>query len=519
MRAAVSLAVSIALVALTLYSLGSAFRDNDQAMFLFGGIELAHGHYSTPQTPIYNFDKQWGTYFLLDLLFRILPHIDPVLGGNALQAALLLPALLACIFIMHRYSRTPAWLYLPLVSSPALLLYLPFLASASMSLAFLLFALASLRRRRRILLAAMCVAAAAACRGDAVLVVPVMICSTLPRSSAWSLLRSRSAWLLSAAAVLPVLIGKLIDSRRESDFAGFAFHPLVFAGFMMFALGIGALLILCAILFCQFTIVLKRTRFRVFYLLEWLAVLTPIAFYWPQLYSPRYLFLTLFAIICMVSSRRTLLLLQSTPPAFSWAVIVIALLPWGVGLKIPDLHHVGPTLQQPTVFPTADGAFPMGAFAAFTYNLVSREHFDLDHNQKTWDSARTVDYRTCPGGIVPILNSPMRNYLMLAAELQNERPQFIRAVADSPCGFAYLDSRSIVRGDIPAKFLSGAGLRVVSLRPDLGRPILVAQSNYPTAGGANTLLEIPSKLHGLDAEVFFQPDLHYRTVFPAYMKK
>ena len=514
-----SVAVSIALAALTLFSLGSAFRDNDQAMFLFGGLQLSHGRYATTATPIYNFDKQWGTYFSLDFLFRAFPHADPVLGGNALQVALLLPALLACIFVLNRYSRTPLWLFLPIVFSPALVLYMPFLASASMSLAFLLFALAALRGGRRLILATVCVAAAAACRGDAVLVIPVMICSTVPRCSLWNLLKSRTAWLLSSAALLPVLLGKLIDTRYESDLAGFAFYPFAFGGFLVFALGIGALFVLGAIFVSRITMLMRTRAATAFYALELFAFIIPIAFYWSQLYSPRYLFLTLVSILCVVSSKRTILSLQATPAILSRSMIAIAILPWFVGLRVPDLHRIRPTLTDATVFPTADGAFPMGAFAAFTYQLVARDHFDLDHNQKTWDSAKTVNYETCPGGIVPIVNSPMRNYLMLAAELQGKHPLFIRAVADSPCGLAYVDSRSIARGNLPPDFLSGAGLKFVSQRAELGRPILIAQTNRASSEGAEELLKLPTVLHGIDAEVFPGLSLRYRTVFPPYMKK
>jgi hypothetical protein len=58
-------------------------------------------------------------------------------------------------------------------------------------------------------------------------------------------------------------------------------------------------------------------------------------------------------------------------------------------------------------------------------------------------------YESCSDGKVPFLITPMSNFLEFAIRLQNKRPRPIDYMAESPCGIAYLDARSIIRGYRP----------------------------------------------------------------------
>ena len=499
-RLSVCLLVAVALTFLTLYSLGSAFRDNDQAALISGAIQLIRGQMPPLHAAFYNYDKQWGSYFLLTVCSVVWPHADPVLRGNALQVALLLPTMLAAIFVIYLKTRAPVWTFLPLFVSPALVLYMPFLATASLSLAFLFLSFVLLRTGWR-WSALAAIAAAAACRGDVILVGPIIVLSNMPRKSFVGMVRSRFAWLVGVAAVGPVLVGKLISGIRFSDVAGFWFNFELFTGFVTFALGIGVGVLLLIVCSSRLRLVVAQSRWRLFYLLELLALLIPIAFYWSQLYSPRYFFLTLIALLIMATSRRTTVLLSPAPLVFSVGVLAFTVLPWVIGFSIPTFPQTRFTWSQPTTFPTADGAFPMGAYASFQILAAGQDHLNIDHNQKTWESVRTIDFQTCTG-MVPVMATPMSYYFDVAIRLQGKTPERVVNLADARCGGAYADLRAMIRHDSPGMEMARSNLSIVSTRPELGRPIVWITKHQEPSRLTQALRELPKYFGGKDAEVF-----------------
>jgi hypothetical protein len=72
-----------------------AVRDNDQAGLISGALQLAWGEVPFTHAGFYNYDKQYGTYLLLAVLYRLAPAADPVLTGNLFQVVLLTAALAA----------------------------------------------------------------------------------------------------------------------------------------------------------------------------------------------------------------------------------------------------------------------------------------------------------------------------------------------------------------------------------------------------------------------------------------
>ena len=65
--------LAFALILLTVPSVGSAFRDNDQAALFSGEFQFMRGQMSPFDSIFYNYDKQWGTYALLTGLSWLAP--------------------------------------------------------------------------------------------------------------------------------------------------------------------------------------------------------------------------------------------------------------------------------------------------------------------------------------------------------------------------------------------------------------------------------------------------------------
>ena len=130
-------------------------------------------------------------------------------------------------------------------------------------------------------------------------------------------------------------------------------------------------------------------------------------------------------------------------------LVAITMTPWLVGWRLPTLQHPRLTLTNPTRFPSGDGQFPMGAYLGFAWQTRTRDQLDIDHNQKMWLAAKSVQYERCAGDRVPFLITPMSNFIELAIRLQGKEPRAIDYLAESPCGMAYVDARSILRGYRP----------------------------------------------------------------------
>ena len=116
--------------------------DNDQAGLISGALQLARGEVPFTFADFYNYDKQYGTYLLLAGLYWLAPAADPVLTGNLFQVVLLAAALAAVALRWERTAYPPLILTLPVLLSPGVVLFGPFLGTGSVSLAFLLFAFA-----------------------------------------------------------------------------------------------------------------------------------------------------------------------------------------------------------------------------------------------------------------------------------------------------------------------------------------------------------------------------------------
>ncbi len=431
------------------------FRDNDQASILDGAWQLARDRAPFLHAVFYNFDKQWGLFLALSWLYRLFPRADPVLGPNVLLTILASLAWISLGFRMGRTRNVPLPLVLPVLLSPVLILYIPYVGSGWFSLAFLLIAFFFLGRtgsKAMLAVGVISVAVAAACRGDVVLAIPALAVSQMSRTRFLMLVRRPLPWLLAVAGTLPVIAGKAMAGSSIPDSNPLSFDAKAYFGFLVFGLTpvLIALLVLTLVVFLR--LAMQRRNFRVFYLCVAAAPLIPFGFYSLQLYTLRYLFLTIASLLFLISSRRCVWLYRSTSRRMRWtpgALITFAVMPWLVGFNVPALDHPRLTASDPTRFPTGDGQFPMGAYLGFEWQVLTKDHSHIDHNQRIWLASRSAAYQSCSDGAVPFLITPMSNFIEFAIRLQNKKPKPIDDMGESPCGIAYVDARSIIRGYRP----------------------------------------------------------------------
>jgi hypothetical protein len=492
-------------------------RENDQAALVSGALRLATGESSIVSAPFYNYDKQYGTYLALAGLVRLFPKADPVLLGNLFSLLSFVVAGGTLAFYRPKYRPPPPAVLIPVLLCPALVLFISFLGSSLLSLACLLLGAGAAFRFRgncRTVALAACVILAVSFRADAVLVIPAIILSTHSRRSLSRMVRDPHLWTILLAGGLPLLLGRIIARTESASFAPF-FVPKAFAAFIVFGFGPAQIVLLGALFAWSLLLGVRSRRQHWYYPALGLSLLLPLAFYSIQLHSPRYFYPTLAAMAFAVASRRfcylwsgsisTFLAPRRARGAVLVTVVLLAVIPFLVGLRLPVLSRPRPVVGKATVFPTADGGVPMGAYAEFLLTLRFRGHL-IDHNNRIWRSALSVDFHPCEDGAVQIADSPMANYLELAVRLRGQVPRIVKEDETVPCPARYVDSRSVTR---TRSYARGYGLGsllehsvdVVS-RTDNGQPILSVNLNQSSSTESTILMSLQEAFEGEGFEVF-----------------
>ncbi len=497
----------VVLLTLVYPFVSSTFRDNDQATILSSSWQLARGQAPFFHASFYNFDKQWGVFLALSWLFRLRPRADPILAANVLLTVLVTVSWI-CLGIRTR--RVPLPLLLPVLFAPVLILYMPFLGTGWFSLAFLLLAFCCLGQRSSAVgrtAGLGLVAIAAACRADVALAIPALGLSLVAREHVRNLWKRSQLWELAAAAVLPVLVGKWMAGAGAPDSNPYSFDLRAFAGFLFFGLSPAMLVLLAAVFLAFMKVARQKRRFRVFYVALAVSLLVPLGFYLPQLYTLRYFFLTIAVVLFVSTSRRGVCLYRATGRPWRWmpaGLVAVTIAPWLVGWRLPVLRHPSLTLTNPTRFPSGDGQFPMGAYLGFAWQTRTRDRLEIDHNQKMWLAAESVQYEACADGRVPFLITPMSNYLELAIRLQGKEPRAIDYMAESACGMAYVDARSIMRGYRP-DVRDGAFFEdemTEASRVENGQMIVRVNMRGRRSALSRVLEELPRALDRRQGEIF-----------------
>ena len=422
-------------------------HESDQASFVRGAIQLIEGRVPWWSTDFYNYDKQFGTYWILALAGRGLPGVDLIFLGNLLNFGVFWTGFLAVVWRAPMRSGLQASVIFACALSPTVWIHSPFLASAFLSAGFLLWVWAVVQwralGRARWGVGGCLFGLAVACRVDALLLLPLMLWSSVPQQSLVSLLRYKRAYAAFAIAGGVIALGKGIFPGDSAELFPPFFYPKVFAAFVLFGLGVAVLPLglHAGLLFAR---IVHRPRQAVFYALGLVALVAPAAFYSFQLFSPRYWLLTICAQVIFAASPRGAAFLAGLPGRKIVAVLltVTALAPVIVGVRVPRIPEVKPVLTNPTVFPSADGLIPMGAFFWYTWqHRPGAEPFD--HNEATWRAARSMNFEIDADGFVPILPSALHTYIELAIEMRGLRSRTVRP--DVP--FFYVDKRQILRAN------------------------------------------------------------------------
>jgi hypothetical protein len=114
-----------------------------------------------------------------------------------------------------------------------------------------------------------------------------------------------------------------------------------------------------------------------------------------------------------------------------------------VGLRLTSPATPRLTFSQPTLFPTADGLHPTGAYLNFLFTIRNITEREVDHNQLIWSAAESAKYAPSSDGFVHVLDTPMHAYVELAVALKGLRPKVV-ALGETHGPF-YAESRSFMR--------------------------------------------------------------------------
>ena len=76
----------LAVCAFVLCVAGDGLRHNDEASYINGALQIAQGSISPWHAIFFNYDKQYGSYWLIAGLFRIAGYSTPIATTNYAQA-------------------------------------------------------------------------------------------------------------------------------------------------------------------------------------------------------------------------------------------------------------------------------------------------------------------------------------------------------------------------------------------------------------------------------------------------
>ena len=379
---------------ISLQGVGSVMRESDQASLLTGSLDLARD-WSPVGRDFYNYDKQWLSYWIVSLGVRF----TGVAGGEALSQIVLVGNWTAFIIgfaglgvatiVAMRRAWSAGLMMCAVLIAPTVLLSLPLLSSNILSVGMLgiwVVSMECLGGRRRNVLALIFVFLAVGCRADAILVLPALTLAWWGVGREWKgLLKSGPVWISIMGAVMALVVGKFLGTHPEGLYSLF-FQPLTFSAYLVFGLG-GLLFIYIACVL--HAISYKQDRATNLRIWAWLLLLLiPVLFYGRILFTPRHL-MTASVIIgfsaCFSGSQVWWGELMKSKARWLVRMAGVALIcPLFVGIKLNSLSSGELKLSNTTLYPTADGLWPMGGYVAFLGKLGNSHQEPIDHNQRVW---------------------------------------------------------------------------------------------------------------------------------------
>ena len=130
-----------------------------------------------------------------------------------------------------------------------------------------------------------------------------------------------------------------------------------------------------------------------------------------------------------------------------YALLLVAVIPLAVGVQLPALTQPRLTTHAPTLFPSGDGHYPMGAYVAFLHALRHGNANPIDHNQRVWRAVREARFDVGPDQRVKVLYTPMYGYFMLEGARRGFQVDWASQTMWTDTNF-YADSRTLSRHDV-----------------------------------------------------------------------
>lgn len=462
-------AVAVAVCVVSVSMISDTMRESDQASILDGGIALSRGDVSPWRADFYNYDRQFLTYWVVAAVVSVSSSeraVSPerLLFATNLAASLILWVGVAGLVVCRaRGDRLVAALVAAIVVAPSLLLSSGLLCSNIVSGGFLAVLAALLYSKRfraevRLSLVAGLTFAAVGARADAVLCLPFLCWVSVPASRFRALLLKPEHWASSAGAIAALALGEWV---KRSDSILFYPSPFVFrivAAYSTFGLGASLGVVALLIGLISWRIARSTTaRRKNFFVLGLVCALLPLVFYGAQLVSPRHWLTTIWVMLFFVTSRRgrAMMRLGLRPQArrvLAVAALLGAFVPMVIGVHLPALSSPRLIVRDATLYPSADGLWPMGAYADFIGALRRASREPIDHNQEIWAALGQTPLPSVDGPEkreVPLYWTPMLSYFKLAATLQGKRGvQYSRSHYDA-APFLIGDERTLRKDATP----------------------------------------------------------------------
>lgn len=465
---------ALGLIILGSFTLSDVMRESDQASLLFGALDLSWGK-DILGHKIYRYDKFFCSYWILALWYKLY-GVDP---GEAPDNIVYLGNLLtffifSCALITYTWKlKLPCFSLAILASclfSPVILLSMTFASPNLFSISALLILIRLWSKSSRwwqLIGIAVCTFLAVGFRQDAVFVLPII-----------SLLGTRRQWyqLWSDRRVGAAFIGcilALITSRivgyNHSLLVGedFFFDPKISSGYLVF--GLSAALFSYLLFAVSHLIWGKITRIPAL-----LFFLVPLCFYLGLLYTPRHLLLIPVCVIASLSlpGGKTIwrkLAKRKLAKPLGYLVLLITFLPIVLGLHLIKLKSPELTIKQPTLYPTADGYWPMGALGSFLLSIPDATTIPIDHNQEVWNawknhtfSSNDLAYRDA-----------LYHYAKLAAKIQGHHLTFAESLGPDMLTTERIirrrDGISLTQGKLPEDFdfyfVGSEAIKIIEVEP------------------------------------------------------
>lgn len=428
-----------------LWAVGPVMRESDQASLLSGSVALARDGQLLGRGD-YNYSRQFGSYWLLSSAFK-LAGLDQV-GAEPAQVVKFGNLLAALVFLIGLigllWRRGPeSWWDWGVVGAvllcPVILFSAPLLSSNLISAGFLCLAVVLLGGEKSLIRDVGCGLfgfAAVAARADAVLVLPLVSLLSVRKLGWLELFGERRLWILAGGSVLALIIGSIVSDRGTARYSAF-FQPMVATSFIVFGLG-GAFLALVGV---SFWLLRKGGRNPDWHgVLVAIAMFVPLAFYGRVLFSPRHLMTTALVVlffVCFEKGREWLREMRAGREGKVFFVLVILMtwVPMAVGVRLTSMKSGGLANSSPTLYPTADGYWPMGCYGQFFTWLRDAAANPIDHNQRVWEAWTRVE--SLPESF-SFRSSGLTSFGLLQATLLDEQEQILK---ESPSFI--VDGRSV----------------------------------------------------------------------------